>query len=117
VLRDGFGTEHAIIYKREADLVTEIDEEAERVIRDELLGTFPSYRMLVEESSRVRRKPAGSEGSLLDRGPLGRHHQLRSWVTHHLRLRSVRESRRGGAGVLRKQRIPLTNRAQQRPPR
>jgi fructose-1,6-bisphosphatase/inositol monophosphatase family enzyme len=60
VLRDGFGTEHAIIYKREADLVTEIDEEAERVIRDELLGTFPSYRMLVEESSRVRRKPAGS---------------------------------------------------------
>jgi fructose-1,6-bisphosphatase/inositol monophosphatase family enzyme len=65
VLREGFGTEHAITYKGEADLVTEIDEEAERVIRG---------------------------------------------------LRSARESRRGGVGVLRKQRIPLTHRGQQRPP-
>ena len=49
VLRAGFGTEHAITYKGEVDLVTEIDEEAERVIREELLGTFPTYGMLAEE--------------------------------------------------------------------
>jgi len=53
VLREGFGTEHAIIYKGEADLVTEIDEEAERVIREELLGTFPSYGMLAEEGGEL----------------------------------------------------------------
>jgi len=49
VLRAGFGTEHAITYKGEVDLLTEIDEEAERVIREELLGSFPSYGMLAEE--------------------------------------------------------------------
>jgi myo-inositol-1(or 4)-monophosphatase len=35
------------------DLVTEIDEEAEQVIRKELLGTFPSYRMLAEEGGEL----------------------------------------------------------------
>ena len=49
VLRTGFGAEHAITYKGEVDLVTEIDEEAERLIREELLGTFPTYGMLAEE--------------------------------------------------------------------
>jgi len=49
VLREGFGAEHDITYKGEVDLVTEIDEEAERVIRKELLGTFPTYGMLAEE--------------------------------------------------------------------
>jgi myo-inositol-1(or 4)-monophosphatase len=49
VLRAGFGTEHAITYKGEVDLLTEIDEEAERMIREELLGTFPTYGMLAEE--------------------------------------------------------------------
>jgi myo-inositol-1(or 4)-monophosphatase len=49
VLRAGFGAEHAITYKGEVDLVTEIDEEAERVIGEELLGTFPTYGMLAEE--------------------------------------------------------------------
>jgi myo-inositol-1(or 4)-monophosphatase len=49
VLRAGFGTEHAITYKGEVDLVTEVDAEAERVIREELLGNFPTYAMLAEE--------------------------------------------------------------------
>jgi len=49
VLRAGFGAEHAITYKGEVDLVTEVDEEAERLIREELLGTFPTYGMLAEE--------------------------------------------------------------------
>jgi len=49
VLRAGFGTEHKITYKGEVDLVTEVDAEAERVIREELLGTFPTHGMLAEE--------------------------------------------------------------------
>ena len=48
VLRAGFGREHAITYKGELDLVTEVDEEAERMIREELLGTFPTHGMLAE---------------------------------------------------------------------
>jgi myo-inositol-1(or 4)-monophosphatase len=53
VLRAGFGVEHSITYKGEVDLVTEIDEQAERVIREELLGTFPSYGMLAEEGGEL----------------------------------------------------------------
>lgn len=53
VLRAGFATEHAITYKGEVDLVTEIDEEAERVIREELLGTFSTYGMLAEEGGEL----------------------------------------------------------------
>jgi myo-inositol-1(or 4)-monophosphatase len=53
VLRAGFGTEHAITYKGEVDLVTEVDAEAERVIREELLGTFPTYGMLAEEGGEL----------------------------------------------------------------
>jgi myo-inositol-1(or 4)-monophosphatase len=57
VLRAGLGTEHKIHYKGEVDLVTEVDAEAERLIREELLGTFPTYGMLAEE----RGKLAGEE--------------------------------------------------------
>jgi myo-inositol-1(or 4)-monophosphatase len=53
VLRAGFGAEHAITYKGEVDLVTEIDEEAERVIRGELLGAFPTFGMLAEEGGKL----------------------------------------------------------------
>ena len=53
MLRAGFGTEHAITYKGEVDLVTEIDEEAERLIREELLGTFSTYGMLAEEGGEL----------------------------------------------------------------
>ncbi len=56
VLRAGFGAEHAITYKGEVDLVTEVDEEAERVIREELLGTFPTYGMLAEEGGELAGK-------------------------------------------------------------
>jgi len=59
VLRAGFGTEHSITYKGEVDLLTEIDEQAERVIREELLGTFPTYGMLAEEGGEL----AAEEGA------------------------------------------------------
>ena len=49
MLRAAFGTEHSITYKGEVDLLTEIDEQAERLIREELLETFPTYGMLAEE--------------------------------------------------------------------
>jgi myo-inositol-1(or 4)-monophosphatase len=53
VLRKGFGWQHSVRYKGEVDLVTEVDEQAEQVIRKELLGTFPSYRMLAEEGGEL----------------------------------------------------------------
>jgi myo-inositol-1(or 4)-monophosphatase len=49
VLREGIGWQHSVRYKGEVDLVTEVDEEAERVIREILLGAFPAYGMLAEE--------------------------------------------------------------------
>src|SRR5215208_6794382 len=49
VLRKGFGWQHSIRYKGEVDLVTEVDEQAEQVIREILLGAFPAYGMLAEE--------------------------------------------------------------------
>jgi myo-inositol-1(or 4)-monophosphatase len=53
VLREGFGWQHSVRYKGEVDLVTEMDEQAERVIREILLGAFPSYGMLAEEGGRL----------------------------------------------------------------
>jgi len=52
VLRERFGWQHSVRYKGEVDLVTEVDEQAERVIKEILLGAFPSYGMLAEESGR-----------------------------------------------------------------
>jgi myo-inositol-1(or 4)-monophosphatase len=49
VLRSGFGSQHSVRYKGEVDLVTEVDEQAEQVIREILLGAFPAYGMLAEE--------------------------------------------------------------------
>ena len=49
VLREGFGAHHRVRYKGEVDIVTEIDERAEEVIREALLGAYPSYSMLAEE--------------------------------------------------------------------
>jgi myo-inositol-1(or 4)-monophosphatase len=49
VLRKGFGWQHSVRYKGEVDLVTEVDEQAEQVIREILLGAFPDYGMLAEE--------------------------------------------------------------------
>ena len=49
VLRKGFGWQHSVRYKGEVDLVTEVDEQAEQVIREILLRAFPTYGMLAEE--------------------------------------------------------------------
>lgn len=49
LLRDGFGSRLRVRYKGEVDLVTETDEVAEGVIREVLLGAYPSYGMLGEE--------------------------------------------------------------------
>jgi len=49
VLRDGFGARHRVRYKGEVDIVTETDERSEEVIREVLLGAYPSYGMLAEE--------------------------------------------------------------------
>ncbi len=50
VLRDGFGRQHRIEYKGEADLVTEADREAERIIGEILRKAFPDHGILTEES-------------------------------------------------------------------
>ncbi len=49
VLREGFGWQHSVKYKGEVDIVTEVDEQSERVIGEVLLGAFPAYGMLAEE--------------------------------------------------------------------
>jgi myo-inositol-1(or 4)-monophosphatase len=54
VLRGAFGKEQVVRYKAEVDIVTEVDEQAEQVIREILLGTFPSYGMLAEEGGKLR---------------------------------------------------------------
>ena len=57
VLRKGFGWQHSVRYKGEVDLVTEVDEQAEQVIREILLEAFPAYGMLAEEGGEL----AGNE--------------------------------------------------------
>ena len=54
VLREGFGWQHSVRYKGEVDIVTEVDEQAERVIKEILLGAFPAYGMLAEEGGKQR---------------------------------------------------------------
>jgi myo-inositol-1(or 4)-monophosphatase len=49
VLREGFGWQHSVRYKGEVDIVTEVDERAERLVREILFGAFPTYGMLAEE--------------------------------------------------------------------
>jgi myo-inositol-1(or 4)-monophosphatase len=53
LLREGFGRQHSVRYKGEVDIVTEVDERAERLITEILLAAFPTYGMLAEESGRV----------------------------------------------------------------
>jgi len=53
VLRGAFGKEQAVRHKGEVDIVTEADEQAEGVIKEILLGAFPSYGMLAEEGGRL----------------------------------------------------------------
>ncbi len=49
VLREGFGGERSVRYKGEVDIVTEMDERAERIISEILKGAFPDYGILAEE--------------------------------------------------------------------
>ena len=53
VLLGAFGWQHSVRYKGEVDIVTEVDEQAERMIKEILLGAFPDYGMLAEESAKV----------------------------------------------------------------
>lgn len=53
VLRGAFGGVHTVRYKGEVDLVTEVDDQAEQVIKEILLGTFPNYGILAEEGGQV----------------------------------------------------------------
>lgn len=54
VLRDGFGRQHQIEYKGEADLVTEADEGAEQKIAEVLREAFPDHGMLTEEGGETQ---------------------------------------------------------------
>ena len=49
VLRDGFGRHGAVRYKGEVDIVTDVDERSEGVIKERLRGAFPGYGILAEE--------------------------------------------------------------------
>lgn len=49
ILRSNFGGEQKVRFKGEVDLVTEIDEQAERKIGEMLRQAFPAYGMLAEE--------------------------------------------------------------------
>jgi myo-inositol-1(or 4)-monophosphatase len=49
VLVGAFGREQAVRHKGEVNIVTEADERAEAVIKETLLGAFPTYGMLAEE--------------------------------------------------------------------
>jgi len=49
VLRGAFGKEQAVRHKGAVDIVTEADERAEAMIKEILLGAFPSYGILAEE--------------------------------------------------------------------
>jgi myo-inositol-1(or 4)-monophosphatase len=59
VLRDGFGARHRVRFKGKVDIVTETDERAEKVIREALLGAYPSYGMLAEEDGET----SGEDGA------------------------------------------------------
>lgn len=55
-LRDGFGEERTLRYKGEVDIVTEMDERAERMISEILGRAYPDYGMLAEESGALAGK-------------------------------------------------------------
>ena len=52
-LRDGFGRHGTVRYKGEVDLVTEVDERSEGVIKERLLAAFPGYGILGEEGGTI----------------------------------------------------------------
>ncbi|QYJ14780.1 Inositol-1-monophosphatase [Rubrobacter xylanophilus DSM 9941] len=56
VLLEGLGRAGEVRYKGEVDLVTEIDEASERLLKERLLGAFPGYGLLAEESGQIAGK-------------------------------------------------------------
>jgi myo-inositol-1(or 4)-monophosphatase len=53
LLSGRFGAKQTVRYKGEVDIVTEVDEQAERVVREILLSAFPTYGMLAEEGGEL----------------------------------------------------------------
>ena len=53
-LHEGFGGERSVRYKGEVDIVTEMDERAERIISEVLKEAFPDYGMLAEEGGMLK---------------------------------------------------------------
>jgi myo-inositol-1(or 4)-monophosphatase len=53
LLRGGFGAKQTVRYKGEVDIVTEVDERAELVVSELLLGAFPTYGLRAEEGGEL----------------------------------------------------------------
>lgn len=53
VLRRGYGREKSVRYKGAVDLVTEIDEESEKLVTGVLRDAFPSYGLYAEEGGQT----------------------------------------------------------------
>ena len=61
-----------VTLKGDKNLVTEVDQESERLIVRHLLGSFPDHSIVAEEGE----YPRGNSPFPLDHRPAGRHHQL-----------------------------------------
>lgn len=53
IIRDGWNSDHEIKFKGRADIVTEIDVNAEKAVLEILTGAFPDFGILAEESQPV----------------------------------------------------------------
>jgi myo-inositol-1(or 4)-monophosphatase len=58
VLREGYGQLHAVRFKGEVDLVTEVDVRAERTIVELIRARFPTHQVLAEEGTTGGADPA-----------------------------------------------------------
>jgi myo-inositol-1(or 4)-monophosphatase len=66
ILRDGYNTEHQIMYKGVIDLVTEIDHASEAFLIKEIQTHFPDSHILAEESGETK----GTNGGIWYIDPL-----------------------------------------------
>lgn len=51
MLRERIGADHLVAHKGTVDLVTDVDEAAEKLITDGLRSTFPAFRLIGEEGT------------------------------------------------------------------
>lgn len=58
VLREGYGQVHAVRFKGEIDLVTEVDVRSERTVVDLIRARFPRHQILAEEGTTGGDDPA-----------------------------------------------------------